>query len=155
MNLTKEDDPRHSGLAAAGARLLDMGLEVNVTWGDSWTRPKEGLNRVLEELVAKGPATRENWCEGDPALDIYVYVSGAVWQHERQGVQLGTLSDRGRDSLRVMIYVPDEITDEPEAVEYFRDTLFQVSDLVRARLLERRPAWPINDLVDEVLSLSP
>ena len=45
-----------------------------------------------------------------------------VWQNGREGFRLGTLSDRGRDWLRVMIYVPDELEEETASVEYFRDT---------------------------------
>jgi hypothetical protein len=41
----------------------------------------------------------------DPSVDIYIYVSGSVWQHGSRGFRLGTLSARGRDWLRVMMYV--------------------------------------------------
>ena len=130
-----------------------MGLEVNVTWGDSWRRPKEGLGRVVDGVQAAAPATRTDWVQGDPSVDLYIYVSGSVWQHQRQGIQLGRLDTRGRNSLRVMIYVPDELADEAESVGYFRTTLDEVADRVRVRLLKRRPAWPIDSLVAEIRSL--
>lgn len=132
-----------------------MGLEVNVTWGDSWRRPKEGLGRVVDQVQDAAPATRETWSPGDPAIDVYIYVSGKVWQHERSGVRLGTLSERGRNSLRVMIYVPDEITQADEAVTYFKAALDEVAQKVQTRLNKRRPDWPIDRLVAEILSLTP
>jgi hypothetical protein len=84
-----------------------------------------------------------------------IYVSGSVWQHGREGFRLGTLSDRGRDWLRVMIYVPDELEEETASVEYFRDTLNAVSAAAEKRLSARRPDWPVALLVSQVLSLRP
>ena len=132
-----------------------MALVLNVTWGDSWKRPKRGLADVVAELQSRAEVTRVEHAEGDPMVDLYVYVSGAVWKHEREGFRLGTLSDRGRYSLRVMIYVPDEITGAAEATEYFRNVLDEVAAKVRERLTKRRPEWPIDELVGDVLSLRP
>jgi hypothetical protein len=46
-----------------------------------------------------------------------------VWKQDRQGFRLGRLTDGGRDSLRVMIYVPDDLTEADDAIAYFHDTL--------------------------------
>ena len=56
----------------------------------------------------------------DPSVDIYIYVSGGVWQHQRGGFRLGTLSSRGRNWLRVMIYVPDELAEEIASIPRLR-----------------------------------
>jgi hypothetical protein len=130
-----------------------MALEVNVTWGDSWRGPKQGLADVVSEVQGRAENTRRTYVEGDPTLDLYIYVSGAVWRHDRQGFRLGRLTDGGRDSLRVMIYVPDDVTEADDAIAYFNDTLVEVADKVRDRLTRRRPGWPIDELVDNVLSL--
>lgn len=132
-----------------------VGLEVNVTWGDSWRRPKGGLGRVVDRVQAAAPATRTDWVQGDPSVDLYIYVSGSVWQHKRQGIRLGTLSSRGRNSLRVMIYVPDELADEVESAVYFRTTLNEVADRVQVRLSRTRPGWPIDSLAAEIRLLHP
>lgn len=132
-----------------------MALEVNVTWGDSWRRPKHGLSDVVSEVQGRAKNTRQDHVEGDPTLDLYIYVSGAVWKHDRQGFRLGTLTDGGRDSLRVMIYVPDDLIEADDAIAYFHDTLVEVAEKVRDRLTRRRPGWPIDELVADVLSLQP
>jgi len=132
-----------------------MALEVNVTWGDSWRRPKQGLADVVSDVQRRALNTRQSYVEGDPTLDLYIYVSGAVWQHNRQGFRLGTLTDGGRDSLRVMMYVPDDLTESDDAIAYFNDTLVEVAKRVRDRLSRRRPSWPIDELVADVLSLQP
>ena len=90
-----------------------------------------------------------------PALDLYVYVSGGVWQHERRGVKLGTLTERGRDSLRVMMYLPDELMTRDEAAAWLGDAFADAADKVRERLNRRRPEWPIDRLVAELVRLSP
>ena len=92
-----------------------MGILVNLTWGDSWRRPKEGLGRVVDQVQAAG-ALRMPTGPDDPSVDIYIYVSGSVWQHQRDGFRLGTLSSRGRDWLRVMIYVPDDLAEEVASI---------------------------------------
>jgi hypothetical protein len=132
-----------------------MALEVNVTWGDSWRRPKQGLADVVSKVQRRALDTRQSYVEDDPTLDLYIYVSGAVWQHNRQGFRLGTLTDGGRDSLRVMMYVPDDLTESDDAIAYFHDTLVEVAEKVRDRLTRRRPGWPIDELVADVLSLQP
>ena len=91
----------------------------------------------------------------DPSIDVYIYVSGAVCQHGREGFRLGTLTSRGRDWLRVMIYVPDELEEESAAVEYFRETLNSVAAAVEERLRARRPNWPVEELAAQVRSLRP
>lgn len=132
-----------------------MALEVNVTWGDSSRRPKQGLSYVVSEVQGRAKNTRQTHVEGDPTLDLYIYVSGAVWKHDRQGVRLGPLTDGGRESLRVMVYVPDDLSEADDAIAYFHDTLVEVADRVRDRLARRRPGWPIDELVADVLSLQP
>jgi hypothetical protein len=84
-----------------------------------------------------------------------IYVSGAVWQHGREGFRLGTLAAQGRKWLRVMIYVPDDLTGESATVEYFRDTLDSVAAAVEQRLSTRRPDWPVQELATQVRSLCP
>jgi hypothetical protein len=108
-----------------------MGILVNLTWGDSWRRPKEGLGRVVDQVQAAGSALPKPTGADDPSVDIYIYVSGSVWQHQRDGFRLGTLSSRGRDWLRVMIYVPDDLAEEVASIAYFRETLELSSDNLR------------------------
>jgi hypothetical protein len=132
-----------------------MGLLVHVIWGDAWRRPREGLGRVVERVQRASLATPKPAGPEDPSVDIYIYVSGGVWQHGREGFRLGTLTTRGRDWLRVMIYVPDELEEESAAVDYFRDTLNSVAAAVEKRLSARRPNWPVEELVTQVRSLRP
>jgi hypothetical protein len=73
----------------------------------------------------------------------------------RECFQLGTLTSRSRDWLRVMIYVPDELEEESAAIEYFRDTLNPVAAAVEKRLRARRPDWPVEELAAQVRSLQP
>lgn len=73
----------------------------------------------------------------------------------RECFQLGTLTSRSRDWLRVMIYVPDELEEESAAIEYFRDTLNSVAAAVEKRLRARRPNWPVEELAAQVRSLQP
>ena len=131
-----------------------MALEVNVTWGDSWRQPKAGLGSVVDRVQHAAANTRVGAGEGDYALDLYLYVSGKVWQHEDEGIRLGTLSVRGRNSLRVMIFVPDELTQEQESVVYFREVLEEAARLVHARL-SKKSGWPAAELASEVRSLIP
>jgi hypothetical protein len=130
-----------------------MALEVNVTWGDSWGGLKQGLADVVSDIQVHAQNTRQTYVEGDPTLDLCIFVSGAVWKHDRQGFRLGRLTDGGRESLRVMIYVPDDLTGAEDAIAYFNDMLVEVANKVRDRLTGRRPDWPIEELVDNVLSL--
>jgi len=132
-----------------------MGLLVNVTWGDSWRRPKEGFGRVVERIQAASVALPKPTGPDDPSIDVYIYVPGAVWQHEKEGFRLGTLSARGRSWLRVMIYVPDQLRDEDEAVRYFDTTFENVAQAVEMRLRKRRPGWPVETLVHQVRELRP
>lgn len=57
--------------------------------------------------------------------------------------------------MRVLIYVPDDLTEADDAIAYFHDTLVEVAEKVRDRLTRRRPGWPIDELVIDVLSLQP
>jgi len=132
-----------------------MGVLVHVTWGDAGRRPREDLGRVVDCVQHASLATPNPAGADDPSVDIYIYVSGAVWQHGREGFRLGTLTSRGRDWLRVMIYVPDELEEESAAIEYFRDTLDSVADAVEKRLRARRPNWPVEELAAQVRSLRP
>jgi hypothetical protein len=91
----------------------------------------------------------------DPSVDIYIHVSGSVWQHQREGFRLGTLNSRGRNWLRVMIYVPDELAEEISSITYFRETLELVTEAVAARLRKRRPDWPIQEITAQIRSLIP
>jgi hypothetical protein len=113
------------------------------------------LLAVVKQVALAAEATRHDWSEGDPMLDVYIYVSGNNWQHERSGIRLGTLSARGRDSLRVMLYVPDHLTSEEDARAYFAVTLSEAATLVRKRLTAKRPAWPVEKLTADLLSLQP
>mgnify|MGYP007023468488 CR=1 FL=1 len=78
-----------------------------------------------------------------------------MWQHNADGFKLGTLSPRGRSSLRVMIYVPDNLKDEDESKTFFQATFESVADAVEARLRKRRPDWPVDMLVQQVRLLKP
>lgn len=131
-----------------------MALELNVTWGDSWRRPRAGLGAVVDRVQQAASATRVGAAEGDYALDIYIYVSGKVWQHQDEGIRLGTLSSRGRNSLRVMIFVPDELTEDHESVIYFREALEDAAQLVYGRLVTKSD-WPARELAEELRSLIP
>ena len=132
-----------------------MGLVTHLTWGDSWRRPKEGLGRVVDGIQRKSGELPKPVDADDPSVDIYIYVSGALWQHEDEGFRLGTLSDRGRNWLRVMVYVPDELTGEDESTQYFATLLEEVAIAVEARLRRRRPDWPIETLVEQIRLLKP
>lgn len=134
---------------------LPVGILVNLTWGDSWRRPKAGLGRVVDAIQQTSRGLPKPTGPDDPSVDIYIYVSGKVWQHDDSGFRLGTLSARGRNWLRVSIFVPDQITEESESVSYFQETLEAVADAVRARLRKRRPEWPIDELVAQIRSLRP
>ena len=93
-------------LRAFGGRLRDashMGLVTHLTWGDSWRRPKAGLGRVVDGISAKSKELPKPMDADDPSVDIYIYVSGSVWQHDDDGFKLGALNPRGRSWLRVMI----------------------------------------------------
>ena len=132
-----------------------MGILTHLTWGDSWRRPKEGLGQVVDGIQRKSGELPKPVDANDPSVDIYIYVSGAVWQHDEEGFKLGTLSNRGRDWLRVMIYVPDDLADEDESRRYFATVLEDVATAVAARLRKRRPDWPINTLVGQIRALKP
>ncbi|MFC7490220.1 MULTISPECIES: hypothetical protein [unclassified Knoellia] len=132
-----------------------MGLLVHLTWGDSWRRPKEGLGRVVDAIQKMSTNMPKPVDADDPSVDIYIYVSGAVWQHEDEGFKLGTLNARGRNWLRIMIYVPDHLTGHEESETYFTRTLEDVAVAVEARLLKRRPGWPIDTLVEQIRQLKP
>lgn len=132
-----------------------MGLLTHLTWGDSWRRPKEGLGRVIDGIQSKSGEMPKPVDASDPSVDIYIYVSGAVWQHEEEGFKLGTLSDRGRNWLRVMVYVPDDLAAEDESRTYFATLLEDVATAVEVRLRKRRPDWPIDTLVEQIRLLKP
>jgi hypothetical protein len=132
-----------------------MGLLTHLAWGDSWRRPKEGLGRVVDAIQKKSTNMPKPVDADDPSVDIYIYVSGAVWQHEDHGFKFGTLSARGRNWLRVMIYVPDHLTGQEESERYFTTTLEDVAVAVEARLRKKRPDWPIETLVDQIRQLKP
>jgi hypothetical protein len=132
-----------------------MGILVNLTWGDSWRRSKEGLGRVVDQVQAASSALPKPAGHNDPSVDIYIYVPGNVWQHQRKGFRLGTLSSRGRNWLRVMIYVPDDLAEEIASIAYFRETLELVAEAVAARLRQRRPDWPIQKITEQIRSLIP
>jgi len=132
-----------------------VGVLVHVRWGDAWRGPREGLGRVVDRVQHASLALPKPAGADDPSIDIYIYVSGAVWQHGGEGFRLGTLTSRGRDWLRVMIYVPDELDEESAAIEYFRDTLNSVAAAVEKRLRARRPNWPVEELAAQVRSLRP
>lgn len=140
------------GLSGVG-HAAGVGVLTHVTWGDSWRRPKEGLGRVVDSIQARSAQLPKPSDADDPSVDIYVYVSGAVWQHGESGFRLGTLSTRGRSWLRVMIFVPDHLRDEAESNDFFAVTLEGVAEAVEARLLKRRPDWPIDVLVEQVRAL--
>lgn len=134
---------------------LWVGVLVYVVWGDAWRRPREGLGRVVDSVQQASLALPKPAGLDDPSVDIYIYVSGAVWQHGREGFRLGTLTSRGRDWLRVMIFVPDQLAEESAAIEYFRDTFNAVGAAVEKRLRARRPNWPVEELAGQVRSLRP
>ena len=135
--------------------LSRMGLLTHLTWGDSWRRPKEGLGRVVDGIQARSKELPKPVDADDPSVDIYIYVSGAVWQHEEEGFKLGNLSDRGRNWLRVMVYVPDDLAGEDESKRYFATMLEDVATAVEERLRKRRPDWPIDTLVEQIRLLKP
>ena len=134
-----------------------MGIVVNLTWGDSWRQPKEGLSRVIKSIQETSAQSLPKPVDADdPSVDIYIYVSGSIWQHgEEASFRLGSLSHRGRAWMRVMIYVPDTVQGEEESVAFFQETLDQVAIAVEARLQRRRPEWPIDELVAQVRQLRP
>jgi hypothetical protein len=132
-----------------------MGLVTHLIWGDSWRRPKEGLGRVVDGIQAKSKELPKPMGADDPSIDIYVYVSGSVWQHDDDGFKLGTLSPRGRSWLRVMIYGPDPLKNEDESVAFFDSTFEDVAIAVESRLRRRRPDWPIETLVQQIRYLKP
>lgn len=132
-----------------------MGLLVNLTWGDSWRKPKEGLGHVVDSITVASQNVAKPTSPDDPSVDIYIYVSGAVWQHAKSDFKLGTLSGRSRNWQRVSIYVPDHLTGEAESVSYFNDTLENVALAVDARLRRTRPEWPVEELVRQIRSLKP
>jgi hypothetical protein len=135
--------------------IAGMGVVTHLAWGDSWRRPKEGLGRVVDGIQAKSAELPKPTEADDPSVDIYIYVSGAVWQHNADGFKLGKLSSRGRSWLRVMIYVPDNLKDEDESKTFFTATFESVADAVEARLRKRRPDWPVDTLVQQVRLLKP
>lgn len=69
-----------------------MGLLTHLTWGDSWRRPKEGLGRVVDGIQAKSKELPKPMDADDPSVDIVIYVSGSLWQHDDDGFKLGTLT---------------------------------------------------------------
>jgi hypothetical protein len=132
-----------------------MGLLTHLTWGDSWSRPKEGLGRVVDGIQAKSKELPKPMDADDPSVDIYIYISGSLWQHGEEGFKLGTLSPRGRSWLRVVIYVPDPLKDEDESNAFFDSTLESVATAVESRLRKRRPGWPIETMVQQIRHLKP
>ena len=53
--------------------------------GNSWRRPRKGLGRVVDGIQAKSTELPKPAGVDDPSVDIYVYVSGSVWQHGDDG----------------------------------------------------------------------
>lgn len=132
-----------------------MGLLLHLTWGDSWRRPKEGLGLVVDRIQAVSGQLPKPTGPDDPSVDIYIYVSGSVWQHGGEGFRLGTLSDAGRSWLRIQVFVPDNLCGEEESIAYFQRVLDEVAVAVEARLRKRRPGWPVEALVTQIRALNP
>jgi len=132
-----------------------VALIVNVMWGESLRRPREGLGRVVDRVQAAARELPLQESPDDGAVDIYICISGSVWQHDEKGFRLGNWSDRGR-RLQVMIYVPDELCEEAESIEYFRRTLDAVAESLAARIEHRRrPRGAFNGAVAEIRSIKP
>ena len=89
----------------------------------------------------------------DFLLDVYVYISGDVWQHNESGVQLGNVGRKTR-SLWVRIYVPDEVSGRDQAAAFLASALSADAGLVRDRLRRRAPEWPADELAAELISLA-
>jgi len=116
---------------------------------------KRGLMRAVSDIRERSELLPKPTSPDDPALDVYIYISGNNWRHERNGFKLGSLSERSRSWQRVMIYVPDELVDEDEGRVYFSETFEAVAKQLEVKLRVRRPEWPIDVLVRELRSLKP
>ncbi|MER3389469.1 MAG: hypothetical protein RJQ01_05495 [Microcella sp.] len=114
---------------------------------------KEGVSNAADQIAQRSSLLPKPTGPDDPSLDVYIYIPGKTWQHEKSGYKLGSLSEKSRAWQRVMIYVPDELTDEDEAIQYFDRTLADVADAVEAKLRKRQPLWPIDQLVGYLRSL--
>jgi hypothetical protein len=127
---------------------------MNATFGGAGIYGKPEVRSVLQSLMAAAERSRVQYRAGeDFLLDVYVYISGDVWQHGRSGIQLGNIGRKSR-SLWVRIYLPDEVTTRDQAAEYLASALPAAAGLVRSRLQRRAPEWPAGDLAAELAGLA-
>ncbi len=96
-------------------------------WGDG-SRARPAARRRTASTTHGG------YEEGVIALlDVHIFVSGDVWQHDRSGVQLGSVGRKSR-SLWIRIYVPDDVETEEEARCSLVEAFAAASERVRRRL---------------------
>jgi hypothetical protein len=129
-------------------------LIMNATFGGAGIYGKPEVESVLRSLMAAAERSRVQYQAGENfLLDVYVYISGDVWQHGRSGIQLGNIGRKSR-SLWVRIYLPDEVTTRDQAAEYLASALPAAAGLVHSRLRRRAPDWPADDLAAELTGLA-
>jgi hypothetical protein len=134
--------------------MSHVGILLQEVWGNE-ARYGTPLGTVIKRIRDASRFLPEPVDVDDPSVDVYLYFSGKHWRHERSGFKLGTLSSRGRSWLRVMIYVPDDLSEEAASVAYFRETFEAVAESVAARLRKRRPDWPIDEITRQIRALKP
>jgi hypothetical protein len=131
-----------------------MPTRVSACFGGAGIFGKPEVEAVLRVLAQGARETRSGYQPGeDFLLDVYVYVSGDVWQHGQSGVRLGNAGRQSR-SLWVRIYVPDDVASRDQAEAFLAGALSDAAGLVRDRLRRRAPEWPADNLAAELTSLA-
>lgn len=130
-----------------------MSLVLNFTHDGDFR--KKGLRLAVADVQERSSKLPKPTDFNDPTIEVDIFVSGNNWSHDKSGFKLGTLSERGREWQRVMVYVPVELLDENETREYFDKIFDEIASAIEVKLRKRRPDWPIESLVREVRSLRP
>jgi hypothetical protein len=85
-------------------------LIMHATFGGAGIYGKPEVESVLRSLMTAAEQSRLHYQAGeDFLLDVYVYISGDVWQHGRSGVQLGNI---GRLRRRAPDWPADDLAAE-------------------------------------------
>ena len=131
-----------------------MAIIISACFGGTGIFGKAEVKSVVRLLAQGSKKTRRAYRPGeDFLLDVYVYVSGDVWQHDQSGVRLGNVGRKSR-SLWVRICVPDDVSGRDQAVAFLAGALAQAAGRARDRLRRCAPEWPADDLAAELLGLA-